>query len=85
MSTIIQKIGFRLRKPRSKIAHSDPSKKEAFKNLKLIKDDEYDIWALDEVHFQQYGSRCRIWIPPEVKEPVLMHILHVPVLATMER
>ena len=35
-----------------------------------MKDDEHDIWALDEVHFQQYGSCCRMWIPPEVTEPV---------------
>ena len=28
---------------------------------------------MDEVHFQQYGSRCRIWVPPEVKDPVLPH------------
>jgi hypothetical protein len=28
---------------------------------------------MDEVHFQQYGSRCRMWIPPEVKDPVLQH------------
>lgn len=27
----------------------------------------------DEVHFQQHGSRCRMWIPPEVKDPVLRH------------
>lgn len=32
-----------------------------------------DLWALDEVHFQQHGSRCRMWIPPEVKDPVLLH------------
>ena len=32
-----------------------------------------DLWALDEVHFQQHGSRCRMWIPPEVKEPILLH------------
>src|SRR5882724_9639812 len=31
------------------------------------------LWAMDEVHFQQYGSRCRMWIPPEVKDPVLPH------------
>ena len=43
------------------------------KILKLIKDDKYDIWSIDEVHFQQYGSRCRMWIPPEVKEPILLH------------
>jgi len=32
-----------------------------------------DLWALDEVHFQQHGSRCRMWVPPEVKDPVLLH------------
>lgn len=32
-----------------------------------------DIWSLDEVHFQQYGSRCQMWVPPEIKEPVLRH------------
>jgi transposase len=28
---------------------------------------------MDEVHFQQYGSRYRMWVPPEVKEPILLH------------
>lgn len=28
---------------------------------------------MDEVHFQQYGSRCRMWVPPETKDPVLLH------------
>ncbi len=28
---------------------------------------------MDEVHFQQYGSRCRMWVPPEVKDPILFH------------
>lgn len=28
---------------------------------------------LDEVHFQQYGSRCQMWIPPEEKDPVIRH------------
>jgi transposase len=32
-----------------------------------------DLWALDEVHFQQYGSRCRMWVPPDVADPVLPH------------
>ena len=27
-----------------------------------------------EMHFQQYGSRCRMWVPPEVKEPVCCRI-----------
>jgi len=29
-----------------------------------------DLWATDEVHFQQHGSRCQTWIPPETKDPV---------------
>lgn len=28
---------------------------------------------MDEVHFQQYGSRCRMWVPPETRDPVLIH------------
>jgi transposase len=28
---------------------------------------------MDEVHFQQYGSRCRMWVPPETQDPVLLH------------
>ena len=32
-----------------------------------------DLWSTDEVHFQQYGSRCRMWVPPEEKNPVLLH------------
>ncbi len=32
-----------------------------------------DLWSQDEVHFQQHGSACRMWIPPEVKDPVLLH------------
>jgi hypothetical protein len=36
-------------------------------------DDTVDLWALDEVHFQQQGSRCRMWIPPETKDPVVYH------------
>lgn len=28
---------------------------------------------MDEVHFQQQGSRCRTWVPPEVSAPVCYH------------
>jgi len=36
-------------------------------------DTAVDLWATDEVHFQQHGSRCRMWIPPEIKDPILFH------------
>jgi hypothetical protein len=39
----------------------------------LARRDDVDLWALDEVHFQQHGSRCRMWVPPECKDPVLLH------------
>lgn len=38
-----------------------------------MRNPKVDLWAADEVHFQQHGSRCRMWIPPEVKDPVLLH------------
>ena len=38
-----------------------------------MKDEAVDLWALDEVHFQQQGSRCRMWIPPEDQDPVVFH------------
>jgi len=38
-----------------------------------MEDPAVDLWAIDEVHFQQHGSRCRMWIPPETKKPILLH------------
>lgn len=38
-----------------------------------MNDPGVELWALDEVHFQQHGSRCRMWVPPELKDPVLLH------------
>lgn len=39
----------------------------------MAQDPGVDLWAGDEVHFQQHGSRCRMWIPPEIQDPVLWH------------
>jgi len=36
-------------------------------------DPKIDLWSTDEVHFQQYGSRCLMRVPPEEKDPVLLH------------
>ena len=38
-----------------------------------MRDHHVDLWALDEVHFQQQGSRCRMWVPPETRDPVVYH------------
>lgn len=32
-----------------------------------------DLWFEDECHFQQHGSRCTMWVPPEETDPVLLH------------
>ena len=32
-----------------------------------------DLWSLDECHFQQHGTRTRMWVAPEVKDPVVLH------------
>jgi transposase len=29
-----------------------------------------DLWSLDECHFQQHGSRIRMWVPPEDIDPI---------------
>lgn len=39
----------------------------------MAADPDVDLWALDEVHFQQHGSRCRMWIAPEDSDPIVMH------------
>jgi transposase len=40
---------------------------------RLAKRQDIELWSLDECHFQQHGTRCRMWVPPEVKDPVLLH------------
>ncbi len=43
------------------------------KLLRLALNPKMDLWSLDECHFQQHGTRCRLWVPPELKDPVLLH------------
>lgn len=40
---------------------------------RLARNPSIDLWSVDEVHFQQYGSRCRMWVPPEVRDPIVWH------------
>lgn len=32
-----------------------------------------EVWAVDEVKFEQHGTRCRMWYPREMHDPVLLH------------
>ena len=38
----------------------------------LASDESVEVWAVDECHFQQHGTSCQMWIPPEVKDPVVL-------------
>lgn len=39
----------------------------------MAKNKKYDLHFEDECHFQQHGSRCRMWFAPEDKDPMLLH------------
>jgi hypothetical protein len=34
---------------------------------------EFELWAMYEVRLQQHGSRCRMWVPPENRDPLNLH------------
>jgi hypothetical protein len=49
-------------------------RQKAHKELQALSiDPTVDLWAMDEMHFQQHGSRCRMWVPPETKDSMLLH------------
>ncbi|MBK7097045.1 MAG: transposase [Sphingobacteriales bacterium] len=39
----------------------------------VLKSPGNDIWYEDECHFQQHGTRCRMWVPPEEEDPIIQH------------
>jgi transposase len=48
--------------------------KRVLKKLRqILKNKANDIWFEDECHFQQHGTRCRMWVPPEEKDPIVRH------------
>ena len=38
-----------------------------------MNDPDVEIWAMDEVLFQQHGSVCKMWVAPEERDPVIHH------------
>ena len=51
-----------------------PRHKPHIKKLRrLVRDESLELWSLDECHFQQHGSRCVMWVPPEESDPTLLH------------
>jgi transposase len=39
---------------------------------RLAAHDGLDLWSIDECHFEQHGTRCRMWVPPEEKDPFVL-------------
>lgn len=39
----------------------------------MAKNENIDLWFEDECHFQQHGSRCHMWAPPEDTDPTVLH------------
>jgi transposase-like protein len=50
-----------------------PSRRLLKKRRRLARRNDIDLWSLDECHFQQHGSRVAMWVPPEQKDPVVLH------------
>ena len=40
---------------------------------RLARRRDVELWSQDECHFQRHGTRCRMWVPPEDKDPVVFH------------
>ncbi len=34
---------------------------------------DIELWSQDECHFQRHGTRCRLRVPPEDRDPVVLH------------
>jgi uncharacterized protein YukE len=57
---LFRQLGFQLRKPRPQVAQADRQLQRAHKKTPAPDSNaSVDLWAMDEVHFQQHGSRCR--------------------------
>ena len=72
---LFRQLGFRLRKPRPMLPHPHPELQAAHQRplAALNADPTVDLWVIDEVHFQQHGSRCLMWVPPGGEDPILLH------------
>lgn len=54
--------------------HADPEKQAIYKKIHdLTQGTRFVLWALEEVRFEQHGSACRMWVPTEVTDQVLLH------------
>lgn len=52
---------------------ADPAQRKKERVRKLMAEDIVELWALEQVHFQQQGSRYRMWVSKETKNPVVYH------------
>ena len=56
------------------LPHPHPELPAAHKKTRGVDADPTGhYWAMDEVHFQQHGSRGPMGVPREVKDPIHLH------------
>lgn len=74
VSDCFQALGFGFaNRVRRWLMQTRKSRRHIKKLHDLAQDARFDLWALDEVRFEQHGSACRMGVPPEVTDPVLPH------------
>ena len=73
MPAVVSSTGFPPPEAAPGVGESRSRPPEGIKLRAILRDDQVELWALDEVHFQQQGSRCRMWVPPETRDPVVFH------------
>lgn len=68
---IFGKMGFACGSPELSSPKPTPCGLRRLKKLRrLARRADTELWNLDECHFQQHGTRTRMWARPEVKDPV---------------
>jgi len=71
---LFRPLGFRLRKPRPAIAHADPVLQKRQKKTESVESGfASGLVGRGRSPFPAVWSRWRMWIPPEVVDPVLWH------------
>ena len=67
MPAPVSASGFSFTQTSARIARADPERQEEYiaRGRRTC-----GLWTKC---FQQYGSRCRMWVPPETQDPILNH------------
>ena len=74
MSALVQADGISVPQTPPAGRPSEPATGRSLKKLRrLARRNDVELWSQDECHFQRHGNRCRMWVPPEGKDPVVFY------------